>query len=41
MEARCRVVERRVSMTEKEGGMMGQIQARVLSEEKSSSYGRA
>ena len=41
MEIRCRVVGRRVSMTEKEGGLMGQIQARVLSEEKSSSYGSA
>lgn len=39
METRCRVVERGVSMPEKEGGMMGQIQARVLSEEKSSNYG--
>lgn len=31
MEARFRVVEGRVSMSEKEGGMMGQIQLTVLS----------
>ena len=41
MEARFRVVERRVSMSEKEGGMMGQIQLTVLSEGKSSSSVRA